>query len=599
MESGVRSIVLIVTICLQPVVGYRRLLPACDSNIYCNGSILHAVQTSRIFEDSKTFVDMSLKYPEETILLEFDKLQMEYDDKVPKENLTEFVHRYFAGPGDEFMPWVPSDLPRIPSFLNNITDPLLYDFAWDLCNIWKDLGRKIKPEVLKHPERYSLFYLPNPFIVPGGRFRETYYWDTYWVIKGLLVCQMNSTARGMLDNFVHLIETLGHIPNGGRVYYRKRSQPPLFIPMVYEYYKSTGDIDFLRDNIATLEKEYQFWVDNRSLNISKGDETYSLARYAVDMAAPRPESYAEDISVTAGLSQEDGLELYSNLVSACESGWDFSSRWYSRRRNDTTVEDLGLQATDTKDIIPVDLNSILCWNQKLLAEIFTVIGETAKTEYYTWRHRERRSAINTVLWNEEAGMWFDFSYSQNESRANFYASNIFPLFVGCGDMDDAKFKRQLSAVESYIKLPTSLLHTGQQWDFPNVWPPLQHVWIVGLTNTDSPALIDIAMTTAQTWIRSNHIGWERTRAMFEKYSAEDPGSRGAGGEYNVQEGFGWTNGVILDLVAMYGDRLTLSTDTRTCMSSNHVSSGVSKCTDSAFLWMITYFSVCLLKKTFK
>ncbi|XP_033729850.1 trehalase-like, partial [Pecten maximus] len=151
--------------------------------------------------------------------------------------------------------------------------------------------------------------------------------------------------------------------------------------------------------------------------------------------------------------------------------------------------------------------------------------DASKAEYYTKKNERRRLAINNVLWNEEAGMWFDFSLTQNRSRKNFYVSNIFPLFAGCGHQDDNLSKHQLSAVTSYIKdnklefsggIPTSLHHTGQQWDFPNAWPPLQHVWIVGLANAATPSLTNIAFTNAQKWVRSVYLGWERTRVIFEK-----------------------------------------------------------------------------------
>lgn len=597
MDAG--WFVVVICCCIQYIYGYDTAVPACDSNIYCAGPLLHAVQTSGLFKDSKTFVDMSLKASQDKILSEFSKLQQQYTDVIPKDTLAEFVNTYFSGPGDEFLPWTPSDLPRIPSFLEGVKDPRLYDFGWDLCNIWKDLGRKIKSDLLNQTDRYSLLYLPNPFIVPGGRFRETYYWDTYWVIKGLLLCQMNQTARGMLENFSYMIETVGHIPNGGRVYYLRRSQPPLFIPMAFEYYNRTGDKDFVKNNLASMEKEYRFWVENRSVSIRKGNTTRILSRYAVDMAAPRPEAYREDTSTADGLSLEDRLELYSNLVSACESGWDFSSRWYSdpSGTSDTCRTDHGLKRTKTKDVIPVDLNSILCWNERILADFFALNGDTPKADFYTEQFRRRRSAINDVLWDEDAGIWFDFSISQNKSRQNFYASNMFPLFTGCGHEDAAVYKRQLASVYSYIKnnnielsggLPTSLYPTGQQWDLPNVWPPLQHAWIVGLTNTDHPSLRDIALTSVQTWVHSVYSGWNRTRVIFEKYSATDPGSRGAGGEYDVQEGFGWTNGAILDLLSMYGDRLSVPGPQGVAPTSypRGVSAAMSHCAEWMAFWMM-------------
>ncbi|XP_021342013.1 trehalase-like [Mizuhopecten yessoensis] len=113
MSGYTRWIILIIWSCEHHVEGYSSVVPACDSDIYCNGSLLHAVQTSGIFKDSKTFVDMSLKASEETILLEYHKLQIQYKDTVPKVKLAEFVDTYFAGPGEEFIPWTPTDLPRM------------------------------------------------------------------------------------------------------------------------------------------------------------------------------------------------------------------------------------------------------------------------------------------------------------------------------------------------------------------------------------------------------------------------------------------------------------------------------------------------------
>jgi alpha,alpha-trehalase len=125
-------------------------------------------------------------------------------------------------------------------------------FAQDLNTRWKILCRKIKQEVEDQADRYTLIYLPHPVIVPGGRFREIYYWDSYWIIRGLIQSEMYSTAKGVLANFVHLIRQFGMIPNGGRSYYLNRSQPPMFIQMVREYVNATGDCDFVKSIIGNL-----------------------------------------------------------------------------------------------------------------------------------------------------------------------------------------------------------------------------------------------------------------------------------------------------------------------------------------------------------
>ena len=168
------------------------------------------------------------------------------------------------------------------------------NFAKDLHRRWRDLGRQIKSEVMSSPEKYSLIPLQHPFIVPGGRFREMYYWDSYWTIQGLLVSEMYETVLGMLKNFVQLVEDFGLVPNGNRIYYSKRSQPPLFIAMVQLYFEATNDKAFLQGNIDVLDKEFEYWIANRTTAIVVNGKKHLLAHYNVEVDDPRPESYYED-----------------------------------------------------------------------------------------------------------------------------------------------------------------------------------------------------------------------------------------------------------------------------------------------------------------
>ena len=129
------------------------------------------------------------------------------------------------------------------------------------------------------------------FASTGGRFREFYYWDTYWIIQGLLLSEMYDTTRGILENFLSMVDTYGHVPNGGRVYYIQRSQPPLLIPMVDSYVTQTGNITFLRNNINLLEKEFKFWMSNRTVTVNIDGNEYKLARHYAPSQGPRPEGY--------------------------------------------------------------------------------------------------------------------------------------------------------------------------------------------------------------------------------------------------------------------------------------------------------------------
>lgn len=532
--------------------------PACDSPIYCQGDLLDIIQRMRLFNDSKTFVDMSLKQSPEEVLSAFNNLSKPISEAQGRK----FVGDHFSGPGDEFQPWKPTDLPRMPAIMNHIKDPLLRGFAWDLCRTWKDLGRKIKSDVKLNPDRYSLVYLPNPFIVPGGRFRETYYWDTYWVVKGLLLCEMTDTVKGMLENFAFMIERFGFIPNGGRVYYSRRSQPPFFIPMMYDYYKATKNLTFVQSHLPAMEAEYAFWMTNRSVSVQRGDVTHILNRYASSVNSPRPESYSEDLKTASSTNNSSARrQLYQNLVSAAESGWDFSSRWFSRDPG----TNLTLDTTRTTNILPVDLNSVLCMNEHILSELFNKTGNQEKGKNYSKNWQRRQTAIFNVLWNPTKRVWQDLDIAANSHRDYFYASNILPLFALCKGKNETQtensvltYLQNLGVLKFAGGFPTSLDTTGQQWDLPNGWPPLQHMTIWGMSQSQNQQLKAEAFSLANKSIVSNWIAWNRSRNMYEKYSTNISGEGGSGGEYGVQEGFGWSNGVVLELLSMYGDRLSVS-----------------------------------------
>lgn len=237
-------------------------------------------------------------------------------------------------------------------------------------------------DVAKNPEHYSIIHVEHPIIIPGGRFREFYYWDSYWIIRGLLFSEMYDTARGMLLNFLSIIDRYGFIPNGGRIYYSKRSQPPLLPAMIKAYVEVTGDDKFAIDSIKTLEHEFQFWMNNHTLEI-KG---HFLATYGDKSSGPRPESYREDITTSSIFeNEEQRQEHYAELKAAAESGMDFSSRWFinANGTNEGSLKDI-----KTRSIIPVELNAILFWNANIIAEFAEKAGDLVKAAEYQKKARE-------------------------------------------------------------------------------------------------------------------------------------------------------------------------------------------------------------------
>lgn len=519
---------------------------------------------ARIYPDSKTFVDLHLRNDEQKTLDLFDELLNNTNDEPSKEDIKQFVEENFDE-GKELEMWKPDDFTDDPKFLKGIKDERLRKFGKNVHNIWPNLGRQVKQEVIDHPERYSLIPLTNGFIIPGGRFKEIYYWDTYWIIEGLLISDMKETAKGMIENLIELLKILGHIPNGSRWYYEERSQPPLLTAMVALYLRKTKDISFLRKNIDALEDEVEYWFNTQTVTFQKNKQMYTLLRYNAPSAGPRPESYHEDfINGQLFEDKERREEFYVDIKSAAESGWDFSSRWFIDENGGNTGN---LTNIHTKSIIPVDLNAIFVNAMQNMAYFRGILGNPKKAAVWAIKAKVWRNSINDVLWDEEDGIWHDYDISNGKHRKYFYPTNLAPLWMGV--VDKSLVRKYAPKIMDYLKetsgldfpggVPSSLDRTGEQWDFPNAWPPLVSIVVNALEAMKLTEAKEAAFHVAQTWVRSNMLGFEDTNQMFEKYDAEKPGQVGGGGEYTVQEGFGWSNGVILEFLTKYGRSLT-STD---------------------------------------
>lgn len=179
----------------------------------------------------------------------------------------------------------------------------------------------------------------------------------------------------MLLNFRSIIQRFGFIPNGGRIYYSARSQPPLLSGMIKSYVEFTGDLQFAIDSAKDLDHEFQFWMNNHTVHVNG----YNVAVYGDKSSGPRPESYREDIETGAIFETEsEKQEYYAELKAAAESGMDFSSRFFV---NDGTNKG-DLRNLKTRSIVPVDLNAILYWNAKIIAEFYRFANNLQKSEYF-------------------------------------------------------------------------------------------------------------------------------------------------------------------------------------------------------------------------
>lgn len=488
------------------------------------GSLYQAVEEARIFDDSKEFADAT---PKETP----DAIMAAYRETKPHTaaDLKTFVLTHFTMPEQAAVAKGHPD-----------TRPLLVHIK----TLW--------PQLVRHTPtaapNSSLIPLPEPYVVPGGRFREIYYWDSYFTMLGLVESGRQDLARDMVQNFAHLIDTYGHIPNGSRTYYLSRSQPPFFFAMVGLL--SPGDpAKAYAQYLPELQAEYRFWMngseglrpgDARERVVAMPDGTI-LNRYWDDSATPRDESFREDVEL-AKRSQRPATEIYRNIRAGAESGWDFGTRWFSDGKT--------LASIVTTEIVPADLNSLLFGLEDAIRQGCERKRQTDCAREYASRMEKRRRGINNYLWDEKLGTYVDYRWTQNRPTAVHSPAMFYPLFVGLTDKAKAQ-KAAMAGKNELLKpggLVTTTITTGQQWDAPNGWAPLQWVAVSGLRRYGETKL---AETIACRWIVNVNAVYRRSGKLVEKYDVENLNRLGGGGEYKLQDGFGWTNGVTQKLIDLY------------------------------------------------
>lgn len=484
------------------------------------GELFEAVQMGGVFPDGKTFPDCLPKKALATIAKQYQK-----EKDQPGFDLNAFVAKNFNEP-----PVVGSDFNSNP----NRSAEQHVEALWDVLTRQPDA---------KPTKQSSLLPLPHPYVVPGGRFREVYYWDSYFTMLGLKANGRWDLIEGMLNNFAHLAETYGFIPNGNRSYYLGRSQPPFASLMVKLYAEHAGE-EALVKYFSLLTREYKFWqtgmqeVTNGKQAcdrmVALGGSDY-LGRYWDEFDTPRPESYREDVEL-ALTSMQPSPQIYRNLRAAAESGWDFSSRWFPDQG--------GFASICTTDIIPVDLNCLLWHLEMTLAETCGIIGQPDLQRQILEDAADRKRALLRHCWDETDGFFFDYNFKTGRTTNRRTLAAMFPLFFKIASQEQANQVADIIE-HDFLKpggLVTTLQETGQQWDAPNGWAPLQWIGYIGLKNYGHDQL---AQRVRTNWLNTVRSVYDKTGKMTEKYNVLNDSAHAGGGEYENQDGFGWTNGVFI------------------------------------------------------
>ena len=372
----------------------------------------------------------------------------------------------------------------------------------------------VKLERYHAKDEGNILGLPKPYLVPAFEeghefdFNEMYYWDSYFMVQGLLDEQHKTLVMGILDDLVFMFERFHVIPNASRTYLTGRSQPPILTSFIMDVYNTYHPgLNWLKTKMEVAKREYKtVWMGTNKPNIRL---------------------------VYKGLSRYFDINYTHDLAEA-ESGWDYTPR-FNRR---------------CLIYLPVDLNALLYKYEMDFAEVARLLGDDEEAVHWQEAAEKRKRTMDHLMWDRVRGLYFDYNYYKEKRGTVVSLATYFPLWAGMVDPKRAKtLVRALRRFEQRGGLATTDgVQLGKyvpgalptQWAYPNGWAPLHYIVVQGLRRY---GYHDEAKRIAQKWLRTN-LNWFGKHGVFlEKYNVVNPGKPPLKGVYPSQTGFGWTNSV--------------------------------------------------------
>lgn len=360
----------------------------------------------------------------------------------------------------------------------------------------------------------SLLGVPRPYLVPSFDetasfdYNELYYWDSYFMVQGLLDEEHRELTTGILDDLLYLFERFRVIPNASRTYLTGRSQPPFLTSFIFDIYNAYNmDKEWLRRVMAIAEKEYStVWCGTKKPN---------------------------ERLVYKGLSRYYDINYLHDLAEA-ESGWDMTPR-FNRK---------------TLNYLPIDLNSLLYKYESDFAHAARLLDDTEAAAKWDEAAETRKKTVNELMWDQVRGLYYDYDYKKGRRGSISSLAAYYPMWAGmASEKQAAALVKSLRRFENKGGLATTdALPIGQfvpgsmpvQWAFPNGWAPLQFIVVEGLLKY---GYHEDAERIARKWLKTN-VDWFNQHGVFlEKYNVTNPDKPPQKGVYPSQTGFGWTNAV--------------------------------------------------------
>ncbi|HWB82528.1 MAG TPA: trehalase family glycosidase [Bryobacteraceae bacterium] len=397
----------------------------------------------------------------------------------------------------------------------------------------------------------GLLYLPKPYVVPGGRFNEMYGWDSYFIQLGLLHDGELELAKDMADDFLYAIREYGKILNANRSYYLTRSQPPFLTQMILGVYQRTKDREWLQSAVPEIEKYYRYWTTGEHLTPETG-----LSRYFDMGNGPAPEVVAAERDAQGRTHYELVREYFRTHKI---TGYDVS-QYYDRAtdkltplfyKGDRSMRESGFDPSDrfgpfSIDIIhydPVCLNSLLYLMENQTAEIMTILDR--KSDAAMWRKRaaDRAARVNRLLWDAKDGLYYDYDFVHKRVRKYPFLTTFYPLWAGFATKEQAaRVAANLPKFERPGGLQTSTFQSGNQWDAPFGWAPLELIAVQGLRRYGFREAADRISVKFLSMVNDQY---REHGTIVEKYDVVHRSTNVSSGihfGYRSNEvGFGWTN----------------------------------------------------------
>jgi alpha,alpha-trehalase len=440
----------------------------------------------------------------------------------------------------------------------------------------------------------GLLYLPNPYVVPGGRFNEMYGWDSYFILLGLEADHHEALAKGIVENFLYEIAHYGGVLNANRTYYLTRSQPPFLTSMiraVMENPASFADTDagkkerreWVAAAYALAVKDYSTWQRPEH----RAGET-GLARYFDYGTGPVPEmaddsTYYPDVIrwllahkgqggdayLVEGAEKPDAAEAERLKQTSCDvttsvvclhawaGGYRLSKDFYL---GDRAMRESGYDPSNrfgpfsgsTHHYAPVCLNSLLYRYERDMENFAQELGRQSDAALWARRAAVRYAAIHKYLWQAKEGTFADYDFVRRAPSTYAYVASLYPLWAGVATHEEAgRVEQTLKVFERPGGVSMSNTDTGLQWDEPFGWAPANWLVTEGL---DANGFHADAVRVSKHFMVTVDVGFAEDGTIREKYNVMAGNAQVAvsmGYKQNVI-GFGWTNGVYLKMLGLTG-----------------------------------------------